>query len=130
MTDHLTLIGVFLHAAPVAKLIVLGLLAAIIAALAVCAMKVSSSPRLAGGSAYLSGLRIGGPLAGLLGAAWAGLGMALGLANTPGAVPLNLLARGYSEVMLMVVMGLLAGAVAVIANWAVEARIDRTVLKA
>jgi hypothetical protein len=128
--DRLTLIGVFLHAAPLVKLIVLGLFVATIAALGVCAGKLGSAPRLAGGSAFLSGLRVGGPLTGLLGAAWAGLGMALGLANVLGPVPVSVLARGYSEIMLLIVMGLLAGAVAVVANWAVESRIDRTVLKA
>ena len=112
------------------KLIMLSLLVAMLAALIVCAMKLASGPRLSGGSAFLSGLRLGGPVMGGLGAAWAGLGMAIGLANMAGAVPLIVLARGYAEVLLLLVLGFLAGAVAVIANWAVDSRIDRSVLKA
>ncbi len=128
--DRLNLLRIVEHATPVVQLIILGLVAGTLAAIAICALKLSSGPRLSGGSAFLSGLRAGGPLAGLLGAAYGGLNMAIGLANVAGPVPLNILARGYAEVMLMVVLGLLAGAVAVIANWAVESRIDRTVLKA
>ena len=121
--------AVFGDAAPAVKLIMLGLLASIAAAIVVCVLKLAKG-HLAGGSAYLSGLRVGGPLAGFLGAAWSGLRMAIGLANVTTAVPVNVLARGAAEVMLLIVLGLLTGAVAVIANWAVEARIDRAVLKA
>ena len=103
---------------------------ATLAALVVCAAKLATGPRLSGGSAYLSGLRVGGPLTGLLGAAWAGLNMSIGLSNVVGPAPFNVLAHGLSEVMLLIVLGLLAGAVAVVANWTVEARIDRSVLKA
>ena len=128
--DRLTPMVVFQQAAAVEKLIMLSLSVAMLAALIVCAMKLASGPRLSGGSAFLSGLRLGGPIMGLLGAAWAGFSMALGLANTAGAVPLSLLAHGYSEVLLLVVLGFMAGVVAVIANWAVESRIDRSVLRA
>ena len=127
--DRLTPIGVFQHAPPVAKLIVLCLLASMLAALIVCAVKLATGPRLSGGSAYLSGLRLGGPIMGLLGAAWTGLGISMGLANADPA-PLNTLALGFSEALLLVVMGFLAGAVAVITTWAVESHIDRSVLKA
>ncbi len=128
--DRLTPVGIFLHATPMLELIMAGLLLASLAAAAVCVRKLATGPRLTGGSAYLSNLRIGGPVVGLLGAAWAGLGMALGLANVTGQVPLKVLAHGYSEVMLVVLLGFLAGAVGVIANWAVESRIDRAVLRA
>ena len=64
------------------------------------------------------------------GAAWTGLSMSLGFANAPSPAPVSVLAHGYAEIMLLVVIGLMAGAVAVIANWAVESRIDRSVLKA
>lgn len=127
--DRLTPIGVFQHAAAPEKLIALSLLAAMIAALIICATKLASGPRLSGGSAFLSGLRLGGPIMGLLGAAWSGFAMAIGVANA-GPAPLNVLALGYAEVLLLVMLGFLAGAAAVIANWAVESRIDRSVLKA
>jgi hypothetical protein len=128
--DRLTLFRVVEHATPSVQLIIFALVAGSAAAIVVCAMKLSSGPRLSGGSAFLSGLRLGGPIAGLLGAAYGGMNMMIGLSNVVGPVPLNILAHGYAEALLMIVLGLLAGAVAVITNWAVESRIDRTVLKA
>jgi hypothetical protein len=128
--QRLTLFRIVEHATPAVQLIILALAAGILVAIAVCLVKLSAGPRLSGGSAYLSGLRLGGPLAGLLGAAYGALNMTIGLSNVVGPVPLNVLAHGFAEVMLMIVLGLLAGAVAVIANWAVESRIDRSVLRA
>lgn len=128
--EPLTPVRLFANATFGVQAIILGLAGSILAAIAVCAVKLAQGPRLSGGSAYLSGLRVGGPLAGLLGATWSGLNMAIGLANVTYAVPVNVLARGAAEVLLLVGLGLLSGAVAVIANWAVEARIDRAVLKA
>jgi hypothetical protein len=124
-----TPVSIVQNAAPAVKLVVLLLLVLNVAAIAISIRKVASGARLPGGSAFLSGLRLGGPLTGFLGAAWGGLAMAMGLANVAGPVPTNILARGAAEVMLLIVLGLLTGAVAVVANWAVEARIDRAVLK-
>lgn len=128
--EPLTAMGVFNEATLVVKIILLGLTAVTLAAIVVSTLKVASGPRLSGGSAFLSGLRLGGPLAGLVGAAYSGLNMALSLANIAGPVPVNILARGASEVLMVILLGVVAGSVAVIANWAVEARIDRTVLGA
>ena len=128
--EPLTAIGVFGEATLVVKVILLGLITVIPAAIVVSAVKVASGPRLTGGSAFRSGLRVGGPLAGLVGAAYSGLNMALNLANIAQPVPVNILARGASEVLMVILLGLVAGSVAVVANWAVEARIDRTVLGA
>lgn len=122
--------NVFQNAAHPVQAIMLGLIGATVAALVVCAMKLRSPAGLSGGSAYLSGLRIGGPLAGFLGASWTGLVMTFYLANASAPVPVNMLAAGYTEAMAQIVLGLLAGAVAVIAKWAVDARIDRAVLNA
>jgi hypothetical protein len=127
--EPLTPAAIFGHATPVVQAIILFLVAAMLAAIVVCALKLASGPRLAGGSAFVSGLRVGGPLAGFLGAAWGGLNMAVGLANVTQPVPVNLLARGWAEAMFLIVLGLLSGAVAVICHWAIEARIDRVVLK-
>ena len=123
-------IGVFSHAPVLAKVIMLGLLLSTLAALAVCALKLAAGSRLSGGSAFLSGLRLGGPLAGLVGGAYTSLNMALGLANTPLTPPANVIAPGAAEVLMLILLGLVAGSVAVIAHWAVEARIDRAVLGA
>jgi hypothetical protein len=124
----LTGVGVFENATPLVKLIMLGLFGSTIAALAVCAVKLAAGPRLAGGSAFLSGLRLGGPLAGLVGAAYGAMNMSIGLANAAAPVPLSALAHGLAEVTMLIFLGLVSGSVAVIANWAVEARIDRAVL--
>jgi biopolymer transport protein ExbB/TolQ len=129
LSARLTPVLVFLHATPLVKLIMLGLIAATIAAVVICIRKLLSGPRLAGGSAFLSGLRAGGPLAGCLGACNAVLNMCLGIANRPTPPSINVLAPGIAEAVLLVGLGVMAGAVAVIAHWALEARIDRAVLK-
>lgn len=128
--DGLTPVTIFFDAGLPAKLLILALLAATVAAVVVCALKLSSGAKLTGGSAFLSGLRLGGPLAGLLGASYTGLMIFIGLSNTAGPVPMNVIAPGIAEALFILGLGVLAGSVAVIANWAVEARIDRTVLKA
>lgn len=127
---RLTAAGVFAHATPFVQLIVLALVAAMVAALVVCGLKLASGPRLTGGSAFLSGLRLGGPIAGALGAGYGVLNMCIGLSNVTPTPPVSVLAHGWAEAMLLVVLGFLTGMVAVIANWAVESRIDRAVLRA
>jgi biopolymer transport protein ExbB/TolQ len=127
--EPLTPAAIFGHASPFVQAIILGLVAATLAAIVVCIMKLASRSKLAGGSAFISGLRVGGPLAGFLGAAWGGLNMAIGLANLAEPVPVNVLAHGWAEAMFLIVLGLLCGAVAVICHWAIEARIDRAVLR-
>ena len=126
---RLTPVVVFANAATVPKLIVVALLVSAVAALVVLALKLQDK-RLAGGSAFLSGMRLGGPILGGFGACFALFNMALGYANVPGDVPMKALAPGFAEAFLMVGLGFLAGVVAVLANWMVESRIDRTVLKA
>jgi hypothetical protein len=121
---------VFVDAAPLAKLIMLVLAAATIAAIVVCARKLAAGPALVGGSAFLSSLRLGGPLLGALGASYTLLAMTLGLSNVAETPPMKILAPGFAEAVLMIGMGFCAGAVAAICHWAVEARIDKAVLKA
>ena len=52
----------------------------------------------------------------------------MNLAKMAAPAPMPLIARGVAEAMMLILLGLICGAVAVIANWAVEARIDRVVL--
>jgi biopolymer transport protein ExbB/TolQ len=111
------------------KLVMAGLLAATVAAVVVCILKLASG-RLSGGSAFLAGLRVGGPLAGLLGAAYVALRMLIGLSNLESAPPLRIVAPGLAEAVLLIGLGLLAGAVATVCHWLVEARIDRAALRA
>lgn len=118
---------IFFDAAPSMKLLMVLLLVASLAAIVVTARKLMSGRHLTGGSAFLSALRLGGPLIGLLGAAFNGLMMFIGLAQGP--QPFQVIAPGLAEVAFLVFLGLLSGVVGVICHWAVEARIDRTVLR-
>jgi hypothetical protein len=121
---------VFEFAGPLQKLVILILILAMAAALVVLAGKLSGGRKLSGGSAFLSGLRFGAPIIGILGACWSLLNMTLGVANVHVEPTLKMLAPGVAEAFLQVGLGFLVGAVAVFANWAVEARIDRQVLSA
>ncbi|MFC5345958.1 MotA/TolQ/ExbB proton channel family protein [Brevundimonas staleyi] len=125
----LTPATIFLDAALPVQIIVVALIVAALAAVAVTAKKVASGSHLTGGSAYLSALRLGAPLLGLLGAAFNGLMMFVALAKF-GDQPINVLAPGLAEAMFLVVMGLIVGVVGVICHWIVEARVDRAVLRA
>jgi hypothetical protein len=124
----LTPLTVFDYAGPLQKFIIILLIVAIVAALAVLALKLAGGKRLSGGSAFLSGLRLGAPIIGILGACDSGLNMTLAVASIPIEPTLKMLAPGIAESFLMVGLGFLAGAVAVVAHWAVESRIDRQVL--
>lgn len=129
LAEGLTPARIFLDAALPVQAIVVALAAAAIAAVVVTVRKVSSGPHLTGGSAYLSALRLGAPLLGLLGAAFNGLMMFVALARF-GSQPINVLAPGLAEATFLVVIGLLVGVVGVICNWIVEAHVDRAVLRA
>lgn len=127
--DRVTATAVFLNSTIPIKLMMLGLVVAMIAAVVVAIRKVSAG-HISGGSTYISALRFGGPLLGLLGAALNGLWSFMGIASMGRSMPFEVYAPGLAEAMLVLSLGLLSGVVAVIANWAVEARVDRTVLKA
>lgn len=126
----LTPARVFVNAAPFAQFIMVGLAVSTIAAMVICAQRLRAGPALVGGSAFLSSLRLGGPLAGGLGASYTLLNMTVGLSNVAETPPIKILAPGFAEAMLLIGMGFCAGAVSAICHWAIEARIDRAVLKA
>ncbi len=121
---------VLMNAAPLPKLIMLALAIATLVALVVTAGKLVRGRRLEGGSAFVSGLRLGGPIAGLLGAAYGAANISLGIANVPFEPTLKVLAPGFAEIAVMIGLGFAVGALAVIMHWALEARIDRQVLSA
>lgn len=120
---------IFLDAAPVMKVIMAVLILATVGAVGVAVRKVLSGPRLTGGSTYLQALRLGGPLIGLLGAAYNVLMINIAIANIGQQPSYPVLAPGVAEATFLFVLGLVSGVVAVICNWIVEARIDRTVLQ-
>lgn len=127
-SPQLNLSTVFGDAAAPMKLLMAVLIVASIAAVILTVAKLSRGRRLAGGSAFVSALRLGGPLLGLMGAAFTVLMMFIGMANAGVDAPMAVLAPGFAEAALLFLLGFLAGAVAVICHWAIEARIDRTVL--
>ena len=125
--ERLTVATVALDASIPIKLLMVGLVLAALAAVVIAARKLTGGP-INGGSAFLSGLRYGGPLVGFLGAALNGLWSFMAIASMDRSLPFSAYAPGLAEAMLVLTLGLLSGVVAVIARWAVEARIDRTVL--
>ncbi len=120
LAEPITPVLVFQHATPLNKLIMLGLVVAILAAIVIGAMKLGAGRP--GGSPFLAALRAGGPLAGLLGGAQAALNSMIGISNVAITPPLKVIAPGLAEAFLLIGLGLLAGVIAVIANWAAEAR--------
>lgn len=124
----LTPAGVFLDADPIVRTVMIGLLVAAAAAVAVAVRKLRAGETLTGGSAFLRALRLAGPLLGLAGAAYVGLMFFIALSNFP-TPTMRVLAPGVAEIVMVVLLGLLTGVVATVANWAVEARIDRAVLR-
>jgi hypothetical protein len=121
--------AIFFNAAPTMKGVMFVLIMATGAAIVVTTRKVLSGPRLTGGSAFLQALRLGGPLIGLLGAAWNVLMINIAIANIGQQPSYPVLAPGVAEAVFLFVLGLVTGVVAVICNWIVEARIDRAVLR-
>lgn len=127
---QLSLGTVFFDAVLLMKALMAILVVSAVAAVAVTLGKVARAPRLAGGSAFVSALRLGGPLLGLMGAAYTLLTMFIGIANVGVEVPMAVLAPGFAEAAMLFLLGLFAGTVGVICHWVIDARIDRTVLGA
>lgn len=124
----ITLGDVFGDAAPSVQLVMILLVIGALAAVIVAVLKLASGRGLSGGSAYVSALRLGGPLLGLVGAMYVLLMSFIGIASAGRPVPMTVLAPGFAEAALLFLMGLLAGVVGVVCHWIIEARIDRTVL--
>ena len=115
------------NAAPLQQLIMLGIVVATLAAIILSVFKLRPG-RLSGGSTFVSSLRFAGPVAGLLGAAYAGWKMCIGIASTPYTPSLKVLAPGFAEIATLIALGALSGIIAIVLTWAIEARIDRQVL--
>lgn len=127
--SRLTMSDVFADADETMKALMIVLIASALIAMVLTGTKVAGGKRLSGGSAFVSALRLGGPLLGLLGAVFVLLNGFLGIANAGGPVPMPVLAPGFAEAALLFLLGLVAGVVGVVCHWIIEARIDRAVLK-
>ena len=126
---RLTLGVVFGDADELNKMLMVLVMAAALAAVLVTGLKLASGKRLNGGSAFVSALRLGAPLMGLVGAAYVLLMMFIGIANFGGPVPLPVLAPGFAEAAMLFLLGVIAGVVGVVCHWIIESRIDRAVLQ-
>ncbi len=136
--DRLDLMGVFAHAGPVMKVVLFGLLAVSLIAVAVWIVQLvrpgeRRSHGLAAASAWLSGVAAAGPLVGVFGAAYAALNGFIGISNVRPTPSLTVLAPGFAEAMLSVGLGLLAAAIATIGARHLQAKLidaDAVVTKA
>lgn len=125
--DRLTLLGVFMDADIVVKLIMAGLLVAAVAALAVWIAQAARA-RSAGtvrGLGFLSALGAGGPLIGFFGSAYTLLHSFIGLSNVRPAPTLSVLAPGFAEATLCAALGLLAAAIATIGHRHIQSKLLR-----
>ena len=114
---------------PMLKLLMLVVVLATVAAVVICIRKLLAGPNLVGGSAFVKALRLGGPLLGLLGGSYAAMNIFIGLSSFSGPVNPVIVMPSVAEAFAVLIVGLISGVVAVIANWAIEARIDREVLR-
>jgi hypothetical protein len=123
--SNLTLIDVFAHAKPLIMLIFAGLIvAAAYAAFVYIRGVLAHRNEPARGLGFLAALASGGPLLGLLGAAYGLLDMCIGIANVQPAPSVTTLAPGYAEAALSVTLGLLAGAIGVIGHRHLKVRLE------
>jgi hypothetical protein len=117
--QRLSFTGVFANAAAPVKVIMAGLVIAIVVALALWALKLA---RKAPPGEFLSALPVAGPLFGLAAAAYGLMTLSIGLANVRPSPGLTTLAPGLAEAALTVLLGLLAGAVAATARGHLQSR--------
>lgn len=122
--ERLTLAGVLTNATPQNELIMALLIAAAIGSVAAWAMAL---PKVAKGEPAGLGLlkivRGAGPMLGFLGAALTLLNGFIGMANVRPAPGLTILAPGWAEATLQVVLGLLAATIATVCEQHLEAKL-------
>jgi hypothetical protein len=128
--DRLTFAGVIADAAPEMQLMMALMLAATLASIAVWAMslgKVSKADAkgLAGALGRLRIVRSAGVPLGCLAAAYVMFAGFIGMSNVRPAPSLSVLAPGFAEATLAIMLGLLATTVAVICERHLEGRIRR-----
>ncbi len=112
----------FIDAAPVVKVVLIGLLLTGLAALVILVLGLARSSRgMAGAARFLETAMVATPIAGLFGAAWGLITIFLGIANT-NVANMAVAAPGIAEAILSVAVGLLALLLAVIAHRVIKPR--------
>lgn len=118
----LTVARMFLDAAPMVKIVLVGLTLTSLAALVILLLGLARSSRgMAGAARFLETAMAAAPIAALFGAAWGLITIFLGIANT-NVSNLAVAAPGIAEAILSVAAGLLALLLAVIAHRVVRPR--------
>ena len=118
----LTVPLMFMDAAPVVKIVLIGLLLTGLAALLILLLGLARSSKGMGGAArFLETAIVATPIAGLFGAAWGLITSFLGIANS-NISNLAVAAPGIAEAILSIAVGLLALLLAVIAHRVVRPR--------
>ncbi|MGA0604969.1 hypothetical protein ACO2Q0_03130 [Phenylobacterium sp. VNQ135] len=130
VAERLTFGGVFADASLEVQIAMALMIAGAIASLVIWAMNLSKVGRadtraLAGGLGWLKIIRSAGVLLGVLTASFILLAGFIGVANVRPTPSLTVLAPGFAEASLAVMLGLLASTVAVICERHLEARIRR-----
>ena len=118
----LTVALMFMDAAPVVKIVLVGLVLTGVAALLILLVGLArSSKGMAGAARFLETAMAATPIAALFGAAWGLITIFLGIANT-NVANLAVAAPGIAEAILSVAIGLLVLLLAVIAHRVVKPR--------
>ncbi len=118
----LTVALMFMDAAPVVKIVLVGLVLTGVAALLILLVGLArSSKGMAGAARFLETAMAATPIAALFGAAWGLITIFLGIANT-NVANLAVAAPGIAEAILSVAIGLLVLLLAVIAHRVVQPR--------
>jgi len=111
MSHHLTLVDIFANAKPVVKVFLFLTFVLLISAVAVWVGQLSGR-RSERGEAVLSSVLVAAPLFGLTAAAYGLLDMSIGIANVSPEPNLTILAPGFAEASLCILLGLLAASLA------------------
>ena len=110
--QRLTLLGVVTHAKPVIEVFMFLMFVMLIAAVVVWVMQLTGRRDPERGESLLSTVLVTAPLFGLTAAAYGLMDMSIGIANVRPAPDLTILAPGFAEAGLCILLGLLAASLA------------------
>jgi hypothetical protein len=110
--QRLTLLGVVTHAKPVVEVFLFLMFVMLIAAVVVWVMQLAGRRDSERGESVLSTVLVTAPLFGLTAAAYGLMDMSIGIANVRPAPDLTVLAPGFAEAGLCILLGLLAASLA------------------
>ncbi|MDB5419534.1 MAG: hypothetical protein JWP50_2953 [Phenylobacterium sp.] len=110
--QRLNLLAILAHAKPVVQVFLFLLIVLLIASVVVWIGQLAQGKRAAVGDDMLSAVLISAPLFGLTAAAYNLLDMSIGIANVRPTPDMTILAPGFAEASLCILLGLLAASLA------------------